>query len=220
MPKMNVGQLSRPVEGMTGEISARRLERMAEVLATRLQTVTVVGEAIRRRHNVSAILRSAEAFGVHHVHLVTNDFSPAPGAARGTERWLEIHRHDTTEACLEALKADGFRVYVCDLDEGALAPEAVPVDQPIALVFGSELQGVTPAARALADGVVSVPMRGFAESLNVSVAAALTLRPVCERRRAIVGEGDLTPEQQIALFCGWVERDVQAKANARKRHGL
>ena len=128
--------------------------------------------------------------------------------------------HDTTRACLETLKAEGFRVYVCDLDEDALAPEAVPVDKPIALVFGSELQGVTPAARALADGVVSVPMRGFAESLNVSVAAALTLRPICERRRAIVGEGDLTSEQQIALFCGWVERDVQAKTNARKRHGL
>jgi tRNA (guanosine-2'-O-)-methyltransferase len=190
------------------------------VLSVRLQSVVVVVEAVRRRHNVSAILRSAEAFGVHQVHLVTNAFRPAPGAARGAERWVQIARHDTTSACLHALKDRGYRIYVCDLEENAYAPETVPVDSPVALVFGSELQGVSREARELADGVVRVPMRGFAESFNVSVAAALTLRPVCDRRRALVGEGDLSIEEQHALFTDWIERDVRAKTHARARHGL
>mgnify|MGYP001240918268 CR=1 FL=1 len=165
-------------------------------------------------------MRSAEAFGVDDVHLITNSFRPAPGAARGTERWVQIRRHDTTSGCLESLKEQGFRIFVCDLDEDAYAPETVPVDAPVALVFGSELQGVSRDARELADGVVQVPMRGFAESLNVSVAAALTLRPVCARRRALVGEGDLTVDAQRARLIEWIEREVRAKTHARERHGM
>jgi len=220
MRRVEIQDLPEAVRAWAGEISPRRLERMQEVLSERLQSVVVVAEAVRRRHNVSAILRSAEAFGVNQMHLVTNAFQPAPGAARGTERWVQVARHDTTSRCLHALKDQGFRIYVCDLEENAYTPETVPVDSPIALVFGSELQGVSSEARELADGVVRVPMRGFAESLNVSVAAALTLRPVCDRRRALVGDGDLSLDEQRALFAHWIERDVRAKTHARARHGL
>ncbi len=220
MPRVEIDDLPQEARVWADEIASRRLARMQEVLSARLQSIVVVAEAVRRRHNVSAILRSAEAFGVQDVHLISNAFQPAPGAARGTERWIQINRHDTTTGCLELLKGQGFRIFVCDLDEHAYAPESVPVDAPVALVFGSELQGVSKEARELADGVVQVPMRGFAESLNVSVAAALTLRPVCERRRALVGDGDLTVDAQRALLVDWIEREVRAKAHARKRHRM
>lgn len=161
-----------------------RVARALWLVDGRLPGLATVVEAVHRRHNVSAILRSCDAFGVHEAHLVTNAFKPNKGAARGAERWLELTLHADTAGCVEGLRSRGFRLYVADLDGGAVAPEEVPVDRPVALLFGSELRGVSAVARDLADGVVTVPMRGVGESLNVSVAAAITLRAVSERRRA------------------------------------
>lgn len=196
-----------------------RKERVARMLAQRLQSLVVVCEAIHRRHNVSAILRSAECFGVHEVHLVTGAFRPSRGAARGAENWLELHRHERTTDCLLALRARGFRVLVADLGGEAFTPETAPVDRPLALVFGAEHDGVSDEARALADGAVTVPMRGLTESLNVSVAAACVLQRISERRRALVGEGDLEPDRQRAFFDAWQAAEEEEKAGRRARLG-
>ena len=199
-----------------------RKERVAAALATRLASVVVVCEAVHRRHNVSAILRSAEAFGVHEVHLVTGPFRPSKGAARGAERWLELHRHKQTTACLGELKDRGYRIVVADLvvDAGtpAWAPDTVPVDQPLVILFGAEHSGVSEAALALADGAITVPMRGLTESLNVSVAAACVLQRVTERRRAVVGAGDLPQARQQAFFDAWVAAEEEEKSGRRARN--
>ncbi|MDP6932052.1 MAG: TrmH family RNA methyltransferase, partial [Myxococcota bacterium] len=78
---------------MSDGITDRRRQRLEQTLEQRLGSVVVVAEAVHRRHNTSAILRSAEAFGLHEVHLVANSFRPSKGAARGSEKWLDIHRH-------------------------------------------------------------------------------------------------------------------------------
>jgi hypothetical protein len=119
--------------------------------------VVVVAEAIYRRHNTSAILRSAEAFGVHEVHLVTDAFRAARGAARGAERWVDVHVASDIDACLDALVARGFRIVVADLAPDAHSPDTLPVDAPLAIVFGAELSGVSPAAKARADAAVMGP---------------------------------------------------------------
>lgn len=198
-------------------VTERRQERVRGVLSERLGSLVVVVEAVNRRHNVSAILRSAEAFGLHEVHLVTGAFKPSRGAARGAERWLELHRHSSVEACFDALRARGLTLWVADLAPGAHTPEQVPVDDPLAVLFGSELTGVSETARAMADGVVSVPMHGLTESLNVSVAAACTLHRLAERRRFRVGGGDLEPERQVAFYDDWLLREAQAEAGMRAR---
>jgi len=200
-------------------VTERRRERVRGALSARLASVVVVVEAVNRRHNVSAILRSAEAFGLHEVHLVTGSFKPSHGAARGAERWLELHRYGSVEACLAGLKQRGMTVWVADLSDDACTPEEVPVDGPLAVLFGSELTGVSDSARALADGVVSVPMRGLTESLNVSVAAACTLHRLAERRRVHLGGGDLDPTRQEAFYAAWLEREAVAEAGTRARVG-
>lgn len=197
-------------------IRPRRLERILDALDQRMDGLEIVVEAVRRRHNVSAILRSADAFGVHRVHLVTGSFKPSIGASRGSERWLDLQFHPTTTSCVQALRARGFRVWVADLSDSAIPPEQVPVDGPCALLFGSELAGVTPEAHAVADGVVTIPMYGFAESLNVSVAAALVLRTLGERRRTLAGAG-LPEPTRTATLRKWVERELEFLAAARGR---
>lgn len=197
-------------------VNAERRARIAAALDRRLGSVVAVCEAVRRRHNVSAILRSCEAFGVHEVHVVTQGFRPSPGAARGAERWIWRRRYDHVADSLAELKARGFKVYVADLAEPSFTPENVPVDGPLALVFGSETRGVSDTARALADGVLRVPMHGLTESLNVSVSAAIALRGVAERRRALVGN-DLGVEEKTRFYNEWLESEERAARGYRGR---
>lgn len=200
-------------------LTERRRERVERVLGQRLASVVVVVEAVRRRHNTSAILRSAESFGLHEVHLITGDFRPSKGAARGAERWLELHRHPTTTAALSGLKARDFQVWIADPVEGALPPSEVPVDRPIAVLFGSEIRGVSDEARGLADGVLAVPMRGLTESMNVSAAAALVINTLSERRRAWIGGGDLEPERREAFYQRWLATEAEAEIGMRAQVG-
>lgn len=189
--------------------SPDRIARITAALDRRLGSVVAVCEAVRRRHNVSAILRSAEAFGVHEVHLVTQGFRPVRGAARGAERWVLRRRFDHVEDSIRDLRARGFRIYVADLSPGAFSPENLPIDTPVALIFGSEMRGVSPRARELADGVLQVPMHGLTESLNVSVSAAIALRTISERRRALVG-ADLDPAERARFLSAWLEEEAAA----------
>ena len=186
------------------------------MLARRLGSVVAVAESVRRRHNASAILRTCEAFGVHEVHLVTAGFRPSPGAARGAERWVHRRRFETTTESLTELKERGFRIYVADLLEDAHTPESVPVDKPIAMVFGSEVRGVSDEARELADGAVMIPMVGLTGSLNVSVSAAIILRALTDRRRALVG-ADLDEAARAAFYARWLESESKSEFGRRAR---
>jgi tRNA (guanosine-2'-O-)-methyltransferase len=192
---------------------------MREVLKGRLRNLHVALESVYQRHNVSAILRTCDAMGLHHVHLVENreHFVPVNGASRGAERWLNVQNHAGAETAIKALQDAGVKVYVADLDDEALVPEELPIDEPLCLWFGTELIGVTPQAKAAADGVVCVPMRGFSQSLNVGVAAALTIRPVAERMRSAGPSSLLTRAEQNAIWDEWMARDAALKQGALER---
>ncbi len=120
--------------------------------------------------------------------------------------------------CIAGLKTRGFRVLVADLADDSFTPETVPVDRPIAILFGSETSGVSEEARSLADGVITVPMEGLTASLNVSTAAACLIARVSERRRAATGP-DLEQERQDAFYADWVDREEEARIGAQARTG-
>lgn len=207
-------------DGLGRFIQPGRKARVRAALERRLGSIVTVVEAVHRRHNTSAILRSCEAFGVHEVHMVTGPFRPSKGAARGAERWLELQLHAEIGDSLDALRARGFRIVVADLQDDAHTPDSVPVDGPLAVVFGNELEGVSDAARARADGAITVPMMGLTESLNVSVAAACILQRITTRRRAHIGApGDLPDARKAAFDRMWQEREdaVRLARQARTR---
>lgn len=188
------------------DLEPRRLRKALDLLNHRIGDVAVVLEAVRRRHNSSAILRSIEAFGFHQAHLVTNAFRPAPGASRGAERWLDLNLHATSDDCLDVLEAQGYETWVADFNEGAVPPWEVPTDRKISLVFGSEVVGVSAAARARAKGTVFIPTVGVTQSLNVSAAASIILAQVSQSRRA-AGISHLTEEQRIRFLTRFVNRE-------------
>lgn len=197
----------------------RRLARIHAALDARLGYVACAIQAVHHRHNVSAILRTCDALGVHRVDLVEGHFVPNKGAARGAERWLHLHHHPDSPTAIQSLRDAGYAIYVADLDDDSVPPEAVPLDRPVCLWMGAELQGVDEHARAAADGVVHIPMYGLAQSLNVSVAAALLLRPLAERARALGERARLPMQTRRETWQAWLERERTLNDAAAQRAG-
>ena len=194
---------------MTPDSAPRRLVRAEAVLAARRRDVTLVLEDVLDRHNISAVLRTCEAFGIQDVHLVACTETPAeinPAVAIGAERWLTVHRHDGVPSAITALRSHGYRLYV-----GHLSPEAIPLatlprEGRAAYVFGSEHRGISPAWLAAADARFVIPTTGFTGSLNLSVAAALVVYDrLCVAAPFPAGAGDLEPGEMAELRAAWYE---------------
>ncbi len=180
-----------------------RKARIDEVVANRTRTLTVVMEAFCDPQNVNAVLRTCDAFGIQELHAVEGPmkrFDRNKKISQNADKWLDVHRWRSTAECLAKLKADGFAIYVTHLDPGTRALGDLSFAGKVALVFGSESRGVSADAVALADATFAIPMRGFVQSFNVSVAAAITLAKAVERREVERGRhGDLPDAEAAAL---------------------
>ena len=208
-------------------LTERRRGRFEDVLAGRTRRAAVVLENVSQSHNFSAVLRSCDCFGVQDVYVADRDetFSVNREIALGADKWLTVRRFlgaDAMPDCVAALKSRGYRVLVTSPHGESEPVGAVDVSTPVALVFGTELEGVTDAAEDLADGRVHIPMYGFTESLNVSVAVAVTLANVTGRLRESPG-WELSDREKDALRLEWAKRTVtnadviEAEFRAAKR---
>lgn len=191
----------------------RRQHRIRRVLERRQPDLTVVLENVHDSHNVSAVLRSCDAVGILRVHTVyTVEEPPERAYARtisaSAAKWIEVERHDSVERCYDRLRAAGFRILATTLTEESESFYDVDLTQPVALVFGNEMRGVSEEAVLLADGTVEIPMRGMIESLNISVACAVTLFEAA-RQRAATGAYDspkLSDAELNRLSVDWLRR--------------
>jgi len=187
----------------------RRRERIEQVIAGRTRTLTVVLEEVHDPHNHSAVLRTAECFGIQDVHVVEGPRSPFRAAklvARGADKWVDVHRSRDVVAKIRELQGQGFRVLASRLDAAATPLHALDPEEKLALVFGNESHGVSPAAIAACDGAFVVPMYGFTQSLNISVAVAVSLSWLALHRARVRGgsPGDLEAAEAAELrdrFC-------------------
>ena len=180
---------------LASELTPRRRGRVLDVVLKRLSSVTVVLENLSDVHNASAVLRTSEGLGLDAIHVVEqpNKWEKNNAIAKGSQRWIEVVKHQGLARCLGDLSSRGFQLFAADVGEGCVPVHEIDVDKPVALVFGSERDGLSRRALALTDSRFTVPMFGFVESFNVSVSAALALYDVSSRRRASLGtaEGDL-----------------------------
>jgi tRNA (guanosine-2'-O-)-methyltransferase len=186
-------------------LTERRRARIAAVVAARTRAVVPVLEDLTDPHNASAVMRSADAFGVQEIHAIDPErrLAASRGVARGTHRWLDIVRHVDAAACVAALRTRGYRIYVAAMD-GETTPEELRAHPRVAVVLGNEHRGASPEIRALVDGTYQIPMAGFVESLNVSVAAAITLYVTTRGRH-----GDLGADEQAELEARFLMSSVR-----------
>jgi len=172
--------------------SERRIARLEYVLKHRQPDLTVVMENIHDPHNVSAMLRSCDAAGVWEVQLLYNvDAFPKIGkkSSASAGKWVERRKFKTVGECYARLRSEGFRIYATRLDEKAQSLYDFDLTRKVALVFGNEHRGVSDEAAQEADGLLQIPMFGMIQSLNVSVACAITLYEALRQRLAKSGYG-------------------------------
>lgn len=186
-----------------------RSQRVREVLSSRLASIAAVCVNFEDPRNAAAVLRTCEALGILEVFVVEEDFpfEPTPKVTNGAEKWVRLRRFRRAGLALQELRARGFRIFAAT-PQGSLALEELPVDSPLALVFGNEKEGLSPEVLAQCDGTFRIPMFGFSQSLNVSVAAGIALYFVASARRRFLGKnGDLSPADQAALLAEYMEDD-------------
>lgn len=202
-------------------MSARRLQRMQRVLSRRQPDLTAVMAGVHKEHNVSAVLRTCDAVGVWEAHSMGQEGRLAikRTAAAGVQHWVRLRQHhDIADGCA-MLRDRGFRLLAVHASPDAVDFRAIDYTRPTALLLGREKEGMPPEALDQADADISIPMAGFAESLNVSVAAAVVLFEA-QRQRCAAGFYDqcrLDAETyRRALFEGMQPRI----ARYCRQHGL
>ncbi len=186
-------------------MTAERIARIDQVLAARLGSVVTCVEDTHDPHNAAATIRTTEALGLQELHVIEpyERFSAVAGVTRGAHRWIDLARWPDAEAAASALQARGVRVYAA-LPDATASIEDLDVSTPLAVMFGNEHSGLSPAAIAACDGSVTVPMFGFTESFNLSVTVGLAMSRIAARRRAyITAPGDLDPDRRARLRARW-----------------
>ena len=193
-------------------LTPERIMRIDQVIDARLASVAAAVEDTYDPHNAAATLRTCEALGLQDLWVIEPGarFSAAKGVTRGAHRWLDLHRFPDAGAAIGDMKARGFRVYAT-LPDAKQSIEDVPVDSPLAVVFGNEHDGVSQTTIEACDGAVTVPMFGFTESYNLSVTVGLCMSRLVARRRAYIGAmGDLDRERRARLRARWFALRIRA----------
>jgi tRNA (guanosine-2'-O-)-methyltransferase len=205
-------ELEQPlIDYLTPFVTARRRQQIARVVAERTRYLTVVLENLSKGHNASAVTRSCDSFGVQDMHIIDTlqQYQLKRTAASGSQRWVQHHFYDeldgdNTGRCLRELREKGYRIVATTLRAGATPLHELSLDAPLALCFGTELYGLSDVLHTEADEWVTIPLRGFARSLNISVAAAICLSELTTRLRHEKVSWQLSTAEQSTLTLQWM----------------
>lgn len=200
---------------LEGFVSERRLGRLKEVLEARTNHLTLVLEDVYQTHNFSAVLRSADIFGIQSTNFIENrnKYKISEDVSMGSTQWLTLNRyqnHDNnTRACLTDLKAKGYKIVATSLHKNSVSLQELDISKPIALVFGTELTGISSDVEEMADEFVKLPMYGFTESFNISVCAALCMYELSTRLRKEVPDFSLNTSDKEEIYIEWLKASVK-----------
>jgi tRNA (guanosine-2'-O-)-methyltransferase len=215
-----MNETRRAIDALAGAARPGTVQRLQEVLAHRTRYVTAVLEDLFDSQNAATIVRTCECLGMQEVHVVVgrHPFRPKSQVLRGAEKWIDVVKHmpsraddDPTATCLAALRGRGYALVATTLREGpgVIPLHDLPVERPLALCFGLEQTGLSETAHAAADYHVTIPMRGFTQSLNVASSAAICLYSVMHRARAGRHDTGLQPDDRDDVLLRWLRRSVR-----------
>ncbi len=185
------------------------LRRTAEMRTTYM---TVLAENMFHGQNAAALIRHCEAFGLQRMHTVETrcGFAPSAAVMRGTDRWVDVLRHDSTAEAVASLRAAGYRIVATTPHRGDATPETFDVARgPFALVFGTEHAGISDEVVAAADEFLRIPMCGMVESLNVSASAAILIYMLSERMRLSVDGWRMNDDERTEVLYRWMRTSVR-----------
>lgn len=205
---------------MEGFLTEERREVLRRTAAMRTRYMTILTENTFHPQNASALVRHCEAFGLQDLHTVETlcRFNPNVNIVRGTDKWIDITRHESTAEAVASLRGAGYRIVATTPHRESCTPETFDVGRgPFCLVFGTEHAGVSDEIIASADEFLRIPMCGMVESLNVSASAAILTYMLSERMRLTVDRWQLDEEQQLHLLLRWTLQSVRDAESILRR---
>jgi len=195
-------------------LSENRKKRFEEVLAKRTRHITVAVEDVYKDRNASAIVRTADCFGIQDVHIIENynEYQLSTGIAKGSDKWININVYDREEhntlTCLKKLRKQGYKIVATTPHKNEQLLEDIDISEKIALVFGGEKDGLSELAMEEADEYLKIPMVGFTESFNISVASAIILHNLSNRLRTSEVPWQLSDAEKDELRLEWAIKTV------------
>jgi tRNA (guanosine-2'-O-)-methyltransferase len=195
-------------------VTQERKKRFEEVLQNRTRHIAIALEDIYQPHNASAVLRSCDCFGIQDVHIIENEnkYTVNPDVALGSYKWLSLHKYNAsannTVTCIDELKKKGYAIAVTSPHKDSYSIENVPIKNKLALFFGTEMQGMSPELEKNAELFVKIPMLGFTESFNISVAAALCMYTLSTRLRKEKISWEIDEEEKLDILLQWYRNTI------------
>ncbi|MES2332950.1 MAG: RNA methyltransferase [Bacteroidota bacterium] len=190
-------------------MTPEREDKLLEVLSKRQEGLTVVMENVDDPHNISAVMRTCEAVGIQDIYVLTTKIHPhkkfGPRSSSSAAKWLTVHQYTNTKECMADLRKRYSRILTTHLGSDSKDLYSINFTQSTALVFGNEHDGVSEEIRELADGNFNIPQMGIIQSLNISVACAVSIYEAM-RQKKVAGHYDqpsLPAERREALLQDW-----------------
>ncbi len=212
------------IEHLKEFATPKRVETIIKVINSRTRYLTVVLEDIYQPQNASAVLRSADGFGIQDVHIIENnhEYVINPKVEKGASSWLNLHSYNragnNTHRAIKKLKSEGYRIVATtphtndvDLDQLDLTKGKV------AVVFGTEVTGISDMIREEADEFVKIPMYGFSESFNISVSAAIVMYQLRLKLEQSQIDWKLPKNEYDDLLLEWLSKTVGSSEKIIKR---
>ncbi|AIZ43278.1 TrmH family RNA methyltransferase [Cellulophaga baltica] len=193
-------------------ISEERKDRFLQILEERTYKITVAIEDVFQMHNTSAVIRSCDIFGIQSAHLIERKYGDQLDVqiAMGAQKWVDIHRYESTSTCIDALKKEGYKIIATTPHNDSCLLDDFEFDSKTALFFGTEKKGLSDEVLEKADGFLKIPMVGFTESLNISVSAAIILQSLTTKLKKECADWQLTDDEKIIKQIDWAKKSIKS----------
>lgn len=196
---------------LEGFLTENRKTKFLEVLQYRTKHFTVAIEDVFQMHNTSAVMRSCDVFGIQELHVVEQKFGKSIDAeiAMGAQKWVDVHQYQTNQSCINTLKDKGYQIVATSPHIDSCLLDDFDVSTKSALFFGTERDGLSEDVMAQADCFLKIPMVGFSESLNISVAAAIILQNLTNRLRNSELNWKLSEGEIFLKRIDWARKSIK-----------
>ena len=201
-------------------ITEERKERFLQVISARTNHFTVAMEDVFQMHNTSAVVRTCEVFGVQQAHSIEERFGKRLDAkiAMGAQKWVDVFRYNDTQSCIDALRAQGYQIVATTPHKDAYFLNDFDISKKSAFFFGTEKEGLSQQVLSQADTYLKIPMVGFTESLNISVAVAIVLQQLTDKLRRSQVAWQLTDEERLSTLINWTKKSIRNVKDVLKRY--
>ena len=199
---------------LEGFVTEKRKNTFKSILLNRTRHFTVVLEDIFQQHNSSAVIRSCDVFGIQDIHIIENKYHSKVSrhVAKGSQKWLNLNNYkedkNNTKDCLTRLKNEGYQIIATSPHNNTCTLHDLDISKKSAFIFGVEKSGVSEEVLINSDEILTIPMVGFTESLNISVAAAIILENLTNKLRNSNYPWRLSEKEQEILYANWLEKSI------------